>query len=188
MPPAAARFLDLPPAGVPLDELAARANGILGKLGLEVADGRAAERIDGRTVRFYQTIGVLPKPEYEGRRALYSLTHLLRLVAAKRLQAEGHSLAQIQAALPARTDAQLMRAFGDLSALSASVAAVPSNVPSHASTHPTELRAFTLAKGVTLVIDPAVASATSLDPDALAAAIASVLSAPARRRPSGGHR
>ena len=181
MSPAATRFLDLPPAGVPLDELAARANAILGKLGLEVADGRAAERIDTRTVRFYQTIGVLPKPEYEGRRALYSLTHLLRLVAAKRLQAEGHSLAQIQAALPSRTDAQLMRAFNDLSSLAATVAA-----PS--SSRPTELRAFTLAKGVTLVIDPAVAAATSLDPDALAAAIASVLSAPARRRPSGGHR
>ena len=180
MSPATTRFLDLPPAGVPLDELAARANAILGKLGLEVADGRAAERIDARTVRFYQTIGVLPKPEYEGRRALYSLTHLLRLVAAKRLQAEGHSLAQIQAALPSRTDAQLMRAFSDLSSLAATVAA-----PS--SSRPTELRAFTLAKGVTLVIDPAVA-ATSLDPDALAAAIASVLSAPARRRPSGGHR
>ena len=180
MSPVTTRFLDLPPAGVPLDELAARANAILAKLGLEVADGRAAERIDARTVRFYQTIGVLPKPEYEGRRALYSLTHLLRLVAAKRLQAEGHSLAQIQAALPSRTDAQLMRAFSDLSSLAATVAA-----PS--SSRPTELRAFTLAKGVTLVIDPAVA-ATSLDPDALAAAIASALSAPARRRPSGGHR
>ena len=180
LPPA---FLSIPERGVPLDELAARANAVLAQAGLEVADGRAATHIDARTVRFYQTIGVLPKPEYEGRRALYLLTHLLRLVAAKRLQAEGHSLAQIQAALPARTDAQLLRALSDLASLLAPPAVQPA-----AGNAPTQLRAFTLAKGVTLVIDPAVAAATSLDPDALAAAIASVLSAPARRRPSGGHR
>jgi DNA-binding transcriptional MerR regulator len=170
-------------------------------MGLEVTDGRAATRIDSRTVRFYQTIGLLPKPEYEGRRALYSLTHLLRLVAAKRLQSEGHTLTQIQNALPLRSDAQLLRALGDLHADSpnaassartgapraATAASSPTSASSASPTHPTELRAFTLAKGVTLVIDPAVA-ATSLDPDALAAAIASVLSAPARRRPSGGHR
>ena len=199
MPPSA--FLDLPPAGVTLDDLAARANAVLEAMGLEVTDGRAATRIDSRTVRFYQTIGLLPKPEYEGRRALYSLTHLLRLVAAKRLQSEGHTLTQIQNALPLRSDAQLLRALGDLHADSpnaassartgapraATAASSPTSASSASPTHPTELRAFTLAKGVTLVIDPAVA-ATSLDPDALAAAIASVLSAPARRRPSGGHR
>jgi DNA-binding transcriptional MerR regulator len=201
MPSTPSAFLDLPPAGVTLDDLAARANAVLEAMGLEVTDGRAATRIDSRTVRFYQTIGLLPKPEYEGRRALYSLTHLLRLVAAKRLQSEGHTLTQIQNALPLRSDAQLLRALGDLHADSpnaassartgASRAATSASSPTSASstpTHPTELRAFTLAKGVTLVIDPAVARSTSLDPDALAAAIASVLSAPARRRPSGGHR
>jgi DNA-binding transcriptional MerR regulator len=201
MPPTPSAILDLPPAGVTLDDLAARANSVLEAMGLEVTDGRAATRIDSRTVRFYQTIGLLPKPEYEGRRALYSLTHLLRLVAAKRLQSEGHTLTQIQNALPLRSDAQLLRALGDLHADSpnaassartgASRAATSASSPTSASstpTHPTELRAFTLAKGVTLVIDPAVARSTSLDPDALAAAIASVLSAPARRRPSGGHR
>jgi DNA-binding transcriptional MerR regulator len=200
MPPTPSAFLDLPPAGVTLDDLAARANAVLEAMGLEVTDGRAATRIDSRTVRFYQTIGLLPKPEYEGRRALYSLTHLLRLVAAKRLQSEGHTLTQIQNALPLRSDAQLLRALGDLHADSpnaassartgasrtATSASSPTSAPT--PTHPTELRAFTLAKGVTLVIDPAVARSTSLDPDALAAAIASVLSAPARRRPSGGHR
>jgi len=185
LPPA---FLSIPERGVPLDELAARANAVLAQAGLEVADGRAATHIDARTVRFYQTIGVLPKPQYEGRRALYSLTHLLRLVAAKRLQAEGHSLAQIQAALPARTDAQLLRALSDLASLLAPPAVQPA-----AGNAPTQLRAFTLAKGVTLVIDPAAASVT--DPDALAAALAAHVRAslpspsPATRtRPSGGHR
>ena len=202
MPPTPSAILDLPPAGVTLDDLAARANAVLEAMGLEVTDGRAATRIDSRTVRFYQTIGLLPKPEYEGRRALYSLTHLLRLVAAKRLQSEGHTLTQIQNALPLRSDGQLLRALGDLHADSpnaaksartgapraATSASSPTSASSASPTHPTELRAFTLAKGVTLVIDPAVARSTSLDPDALAAAIASVLSAPARRRPSGGHR
>jgi DNA-binding transcriptional MerR regulator len=195
MPSTPSAFLDLPPAGVTLDDLAARANAVLEAMGLEVTDGRAATRIDSRTVRFYQTIGLLPKPEYEGRRALYSLTHLLRLVAAKRLQSEGHTLTQIQNALPLRSDAQLLRALGDLHADSPNAASSARTGASRSATsasstptHPTELRAFTLAKGVTLVIDPAVARSTSLDPDALAAAIASMLSAPARRRPSGGHR
>ena len=184
LPPA---FATMPERGVPLDELAARASAVLAQCGLEVSDGRAATHIDARTVRFYQTIGVLPKPQYEGRRALYSLTHLLRLVAAKRLQAEGHSLAQIQAVLPARTDAQLLRALSDLASLLAPPVAHAAAGPS-----PTQLRAFTLAKGVTLVIDPAVASAT--DPDALAATLAAHVRAaqpqtpPIRTRPSGGNR
>jgi len=202
------RPLDLPERPMTLDELASQANAMLDEYGVEVADRRAAASIDGRTVRFYQTLGVLPKPEYEGRRALYSLTHLVRLVAAKRLQAEGHSLAQIQAALPARTDAQLVRALTAMHARSApkpSEAAGPPALPwpippgqPPAPAAPATLHAFTLAPGVTLMIDPAAIDARTRDPaarnpaaiaSALAAALASLpATTSGATHPAPGHR
>ena len=147
MPPTPSAFLDLPPAGVTLDDLAARANAVLEAMGLEVTDGRAATRIDSRTVRFYQTIGLLPKPEYEGRRALYSLTHLLRLVAAKRLQSEGHTLTQIQNALPLRSDGQLLRALGDLHADSPNAASSARTGASRTATSTSSPTSCTRARG-----------------------------------------
>lgn len=203
MATAAYHLLSLPDPGVTVDELAHRANVVLSMAGLALADGRTASRIDTRTVRFYQTIGLIPKPEYEGRRALYSTTHLLRLIAAKQLQAEGYSLAQIQASLPARPDKQLLRAISSAAAepvsqfrpsvvtqwsgvapverkastppssKSAVACAAATMPPSHSpSPSPSpELRAFSLAKGVTLLIDPA----STPDPAALAASLADAL-------------
>lgn len=202
------RPLDLPERPMTLDELASQANAMLDEYGVEVADRRAAASIDGRTVRFYQTLGVLPKPEYEGRRALYSLTHLVRLVAAKRLQAEGHSLAQIQAALPARTDTQLVRALTAMRTSAASSTAAPAGPSARSRTippaqppapaAPATLHAFTLAPGITLMIDPAAIAARTgdaalRDPAAIASALAAALaSLPATtsgaKHPAPGHR
>ena len=195
------RPLDLPERPMTLDELASQANAMLDEYGVEVADRRASASIDGRTVRFYQTLGVLPKPEYEGRRALYSLTHLVRLVAAKRLQAEGHSLAQIQAALPARTDAQLVRALTAMRTSTASSPAVPAGPPAlHRAAPPaqpaspaaTTLHAFTLAPGITLAIDPTVIAArmghaVRHDPASIAAALAAALASLSAPSPGASH-
>ena len=101
----------IPHDGVGLDEIAERANDVLDSRHVVVRDGRASERIDPRTIRFYQTLGIVPKPAYEGRKALYGREHLVRVVAAKLLQSEGHSLAQIQAALPARAIDDLVAAL-----------------------------------------------------------------------------
>src|SRR5436309_10972528 len=50
-----------------------------------------------RTIRYYTTLGLLDRPaEMQGRTALYGPKHLLQLVAIKRLQARGLSLAEIQ--------------------------------------------------------------------------------------------
>ena len=194
MATAASTLLHLPEPGVTVDELAHRANIILSMAGLALSDGRTASRIDTRTVRFYQTIGLIPKPQYEGRRALYSTTHLLRLIAAKQLQAEGYSLAQIQGSLPARPDTQLLRAISRAASEqmshfrpedvaersrvapsaredSATSASEPSAARAAAFLCPTALRAFTLAKGVTLLVDPA----SSQDPAALAASLAKAI-------------
>jgi DNA-binding transcriptional MerR regulator len=186
-----------PPLSLPehasIETLAAVANATLARMGVHVDDGRATNFIDGRTVRYYQTIGVLPKPDYDGRRALYSLTHLLRLVVAKRLQAEGHSLAQIQSTLPSRTDEELWKALEAM--IPRSAARNELHVPqeprmpdasrvhrapaeAHASNAPHELFAFTVAPGVTVTIDrDTLAGATNapVDPHAIAAQVKHVI-------------
>jgi DNA-binding transcriptional MerR regulator len=65
---------------------------------------------DLRTIRYYTTLGLLDRPAaMRGRTALYARRHLLQLVAVKRLQARGLSLAEVQARLLGATDATLAR-------------------------------------------------------------------------------
>lgn len=51
---------------------------------------------DARTIRYYSTLGIVDRPELQGRTALYGERHLLQLVAIKRLQADGLALTQVQ--------------------------------------------------------------------------------------------
>jgi DNA-binding transcriptional MerR regulator len=61
-----------------------------------------------RTIRYYTTLGILDRPaEMRGRTAYYGVRHLRQLVAIKRLQAEGLSLAQVQARLAGIPDGEL---------------------------------------------------------------------------------
>lgn len=96
-----------------LADLAARA---LAQSGVRAASGRVTEVPDPRLIRWYATIGLLDRPTIgPGRVARYGRRHLLQLVAVKRLQAQGLSLAQIQHRLAGATDAQL-RAVAQLPA------------------------------------------------------------------------
>jgi len=61
------------------------------------ANGRVRAVPDQRAIRWYTTTGLVDRPtEMRGRTAMYSHRHLLQLVAIKRRQAQGHTLAQIQ--------------------------------------------------------------------------------------------
>jgi DNA-binding transcriptional MerR regulator len=63
-------------------------------------NGRVRAVPDQRAIRWYTTIGLIDRPaEMRGRTALYGHRHLLQLVAIKRRQSQGQSLAQIQAEL-----------------------------------------------------------------------------------------
>ena len=74
------------------------------------ASGRVREVPDQRAIRWYTTIGLVDRPAaMRGRTALYGRRHLLQLVAIKRLQAAGLSLAEVQRELAGATDAQLER-------------------------------------------------------------------------------
>jgi hypothetical protein len=75
-------------------------------------DGPPNDRIrdvpDRRTIRYYTTLGLVDRPpQMRGRTALYGRRNLMQLVAIKRLQAQGLSLAEIQRQLVGLTDAAL---------------------------------------------------------------------------------
>jgi DNA-binding transcriptional MerR regulator len=72
------------------------------------ASGRVRDVPDRRTIRYYITLGLIDPPEKMwARTALYGRRHLLQLVAIKRLQAKGLTLAELQARLVGQTDAVL---------------------------------------------------------------------------------
>jgi DNA-binding transcriptional MerR regulator len=72
------------------------------------ASGRVRDVPDLRTIRYYSTIGLMDKPaEMRGRKAFYGRRHLLQIVAIKRLQATGISLAEVQQRLLGLSDRAL---------------------------------------------------------------------------------
>src|SRR5258705_10599326 len=94
--------------GWTLDQLVARVADALAGDGVRSPNGRVRDVPDARALRWYSTIGLLDRPTaYRGRTALYGPRHLLQAVAVKRRQAEGMTLAQIQAELAGATDATL---------------------------------------------------------------------------------
>jgi DNA-binding transcriptional MerR regulator len=145
---------------------------------------------DERTIRYYGTIGLLDRPlAMRGRTALYGRKHLAQIVAIKRLQTAGRSLAEIQALWPTLDDPQLARMAGvDLTGKGRAprkefwkqppVAAAPKRT---ASQPPVELR-LELAPNCTLTIavtgDVALSTA---DVHALRAAAAPLTAELARR-------
>lgn len=63
---------------------------------------------DVRTIRYYTTLGLLKPPAVMlGRTAYYNETHVMQLVAIKRLQAQNLSLADIQQRLVGLTNSRL---------------------------------------------------------------------------------
>jgi hypothetical protein len=75
-----------------------------------VPSGRVRDVPDLRTIRYYTTLGLLDRPvALRGRTALYSRRHLLQLVAIKRLQAKGLSLAEVQEQVIGLPNAALAR-------------------------------------------------------------------------------
>lgn len=116
-----------------IDQLEAQAAVVLSVEGNGAPNGRVREIPDRRTIRYYTTLGLLDRPaEMRGRTAFYGRRHLLQLVAIKRLQARGLSLAEVQQQLVGVNDEALERlaelpAGADLPAFS--LAAPPEEAP-----------------------------------------------------------
>src|SRR4051794_9314929 len=92
-----------------LDELVGRVRAALAEAAYPGApNGRVRDVPDRRAVRWYTTTGLVDRPiAMRGRVALYGPRHLLQLVALKRRQAEGRTLAEIQSELTGAPDATL---------------------------------------------------------------------------------
>lgn len=96
------------PGGWTLDQLTERVWAALSVGYSGQASGRVRELPDQRAIRYYTTIGLVDRPSaMRARTALYGRRHLLQLVAIKRLQAGGRTLAEVQRELAGATDAQL---------------------------------------------------------------------------------
>ncbi|WP_084219258.1 MerR family transcriptional regulator [Spirillospora albida] len=93
-----------------ISELAERAAAALTSGASVRVNGRVRDLPNERLIRWYTTIGLLDPPlGRRGRAALYGRRHLLQLVAVKRRQSAGHSIAEIQLELAAATDQTLER-------------------------------------------------------------------------------
>lgn len=93
-----------------LDELVGRVSAALSSAAYPGSpNGRVRDLPDRRAVRWYTTTGLVDRPIMQGRNAAYRTRHLLQVVAVKRLQAQGLSLAEIQGKLAGATDEALRR-------------------------------------------------------------------------------
>lgn len=93
-----------------LEELVARVAMALSVDYGGAASGRVRDVPDARVVRYYTTLGLIDRPAgWQGRTALYGERHLAQLVAIKKLQSRGWSLAKVQEHLAGIDDATLAR-------------------------------------------------------------------------------
>ena len=93
-----------------IEELVEVADGLLRELAPKQSRYKVTERPDARTIRYYITQKLLPKPEsYDGGRARYSGQHLVRLLLIKKLQAEHHTLQRIAGVLETASDEDVLR-------------------------------------------------------------------------------
>ncbi len=91
-----------------LDQLLAQVEAALATAYEGAPSGRVRDVPDRRTLRYYTTLGLIDRPaELRGRTGYYGRRHLLQLVAIKRMQARGLSLAQIQHHLLGLTSQEL---------------------------------------------------------------------------------
>lgn len=101
-----------------LDELVDRVGRALADAYPGAPNGRVRDVPDRRAIRWYTTTGLVDRPlGMRGRVALYGPRHLLQLVALKRRQAAGRTLAEIQAELAGAADdalAEVARVPGSL--------------------------------------------------------------------------
>ena len=100
-----------------IEELVERADGLLDVLAPKQTRYKVTDRPDVRTIRYYTSASLLPKPvSYEGGRARYSGGHLIRVLLIKKLQAQHHSLAQIARVLRGASNEEVLEALFPASA------------------------------------------------------------------------
>lgn len=116
--------------GLTVETLVEAAHRLLPEVAPKQTRYKVTDRPDVRTIRYYTTQKLLPKPShYEGGRARYTGSHLLRLLLIKRLQAEHQTLGRIARVLEGASDQDVLRALGrdgDVTARVADASPTPS--------------------------------------------------------------
>lgn len=142
-----------------INELAERVAEALAEVPVGQTSGRVRDVPDRRAIRWYTTIGLLDRPiPTAGRAAHYGRRHLLQIVAIKRRQAQGKSLAHIQAELVGASDEQL-----------AAIALVPPGAPEEAApsamtaARPARSRGHFWREGPAVAASPAPAALPRVD-------------------------
>lgn len=159
-----------------LDALVQRVTAELAERGLLVAqrDGRVAAAPDARTVRYYQSLGLIDRPRPVGREARYLERHRLQLLAIKALQSARAPLAEVQARLYGRSNAELaavVREAGQaVQGAAASRAAAPASAVGVAELLPTLAAAAPAVAAALPVAAPAPAPAPAVAPSRAEAA------------------
>lgn len=98
-----------------IDSLVENAEALLRDIAPTQTRYKVRERPDVRTIRYYVSQKLLPKPVgYEGGRARYTGAHLLRLLLIKRLQAEHWTLQHIATSLKGLDDEGIIERLLDL--------------------------------------------------------------------------
>jgi len=165
------------------------------------ASARVRDVPDTRAIRYYTTLGLIDRPaSMEGRTALYGKRHVMQLVAIKRLQATGLTLAEVQSRLTGLPNAALSKIaklptnFWDASPIdSTSEEGVSpdeerpfwSELPSEAVESNKNVRRsirVELHPGVELLVDVADAGAKPVDLERIQIAAAHLLKELARQR------
>ena len=133
------------PDAMSLEELAAQVQRKLIEQNLidAQADGRVGAAPDGRTVRYYGTLGLVDRPALVNREARYTRRHLLQLTAIKALQAQGLSLAGIQERLYGRSNSELENLLSS----------VASTRPRRVAVRPVRWREVTIEPGLKIMVE-----------------------------------
>ncbi len=166
---------DLANTELSLDDLVNVVAELLGRSEFQVADGRVAGIPDVRTLRYYQTIGVLDKPlRYEGRKAVYGYRHFLQAVGIKLMQAQGYSLTQIERVVPEAATAALEQRVVDALGATQAISETPPHLPVVSVGRDSgTLIAAEVGQGVSVILDPRQVE----DPEVILAAMRELLSA-----------
>jgi DNA-binding transcriptional MerR regulator len=91
-----------------IDELVAVTRDLIREAAISQVRWKVAEHPDVRTIRYYMTTGLLPKPAtYEGTAARFEYRHLLVLLATKTLQANYLPLQKIKEIIGSKTEPEL---------------------------------------------------------------------------------
>lgn len=110
-------------------------------------DGRVSAAPDGRTIRYYTTLGILEKPKVISRQAFYGARHVLQILAIKSLQGLSLPLGEIQARLYGKSNKELEAILESISNK------LKSDQKARAEIHPLIWREVMIEPGLRIMIE-----------------------------------